>query len=204
MKIEIKTGDKLVFTGRLWGLYITGVVLALIGLLLTVIYFLSSADDRVWWLLLLGLALITSGIVIFLLGGTRRMVFDRETNQIIVKTDRMIKSSKKAFVLSNASSITQHIDVSRGGSSSGGRNQVPRVTYSYYLQFSDGQRLFLDRNSRQSGVVSMVSGNRSTIPAPVSELSQFLNIKIEEDSLGKTMATASTVGGVVGGFLNRK
>jgi hypothetical protein len=199
MKIELSNESKLALKESLWPFYLLGGILLILGLLV-----LGAGDKPV-----VGAGFIIFGIASILLGGTRRILFEKDKKLITEETLRHIRKRKIVFSTDDAVSILQKVSIQRGSTSRSGGAVIhapSKPVYDYYLQFKDSRSIFLGRVTGNliKSITSSVSGvGGSSIPLSVQAVANFLNIPIAEDKLGQNLATAAAVGGIVGQFLKK-
>ena len=210
MRLSSQSEHLLVLTKKLTTNYVAGTILAIIGLFLLInsLFLLDTTDMPG---LIIGIILLILGTIIFLFGGKHILTVNKEQKIITWDKQRHINKKKKEYALDLAAFISQQVrlEQQRNSNNSTGHKvnvSVPKTIYEYALQFKDGTFIPLGSVSRNfsSNVISAVSGNNSAnVPTHVQILADFLNIPIQEDSLGQKMATMGAAGNIVSQILKK-
>ncbi len=199
----------MVLRERMWSLYVGGIILVAIGLISVAAYLNTLPEDREFILIAIGPLMAIGGVIMFLFGGTRELTFDKTVGEIDLNVKRLVKSYQKKFPIADALKIAQHINISSSRNNRN-RSNSPTVTYHYDLILRDGNSVPLGRVRKNTGfgmtgmATSMAGGRTSPVPSYIHNLTEMLNIELEEDSVGQTAEKVSNISHAANQFLNRR
>ncbi len=179
-----KRGDRaLKFVNRnIFGPFIGGVVLLVIGPVLVLQGLEGNWTEWTEYTFMVSIGSVLGLIGLFVAPFGPRVhtyIFDKEGNKIGYECKKLGRNRYNSYALDEASRIivSKEIRRRRSGSSKTRRRSRTKVIYKYLLEFSNGSRIELGRKSRNN-IMFAIGGAKT--PAAINELSNFLDIPIEQ------------------------